>query len=256
VAVPTGYTGQTAVAIIRARTGQTSTQPSDTTIVTFLNAGVEQVERMLGAIYATANQAIAKNANTVPLPADMQSIINLNYSMVLPTAANAVLYPIQLLQEGAFERLVGYLPSQSIGFPSYAFVQSDVAVPIAFDPAHPAPVSTSGVMTLQLDGMVQTAGFINVYYKQRPAVWADATVSSATNIDSSYQELAILWACMNVCENRAMYGRPVEYFLKRFETELQRVKEDQQMRQIPQRAVVADVSMTPIGSPPWAAWDS
>ena len=216
---PTGLGAANAIALVQNRTGQTSGLPTPAVILTFLNEAIEYVERRLGAVFANDSITIAQGSDSVALPPDMQEIINVNYSVSLPTTTNAVLYPIQLVQEGAFERLVGFAPGQSSGYPTLAFIQSDA----------------SGVMTLQLYPVIQTAGFINLYYKQRPALFADTTNNSVTNVDSMYQEAMITWACKAVCENRSQFGQPVQYFQGLFDKVLEQIKEDQALRQIPGR---------------------
>ena len=225
---PTGLGAANAIALVQNRTGQTSGLPTAATILTFLNAAIEYVERRIGAIWTNKSIAIGQNANSVPLPPDLQSIINLNYSVSLPGTSNAVLYPIQVVQEGAFERLVGYAPGQSAGYPTLAFVQTDA----------------SGQITLQIYPVVQTPGYINVYYKQRPALFADTTNNSVTNLDSMFQEAMITWTCKAVCENRAQFGAPVAYFDKLFDKVLEQITEDAGVRQTPGRNMVADVMST------------
>jgi hypothetical protein len=235
VATPTGLGAADAILMVRNRTGQVSGQPSDDTIRRFLNAGVEYVERRIGAIWANLNVTIVQGQQSFSLPADLQTIININFSVTLPTATNAVLYPIQLVQEGAFERLVGYAPGQSSGYPTLAFIQTD----------------SSGTMTLQLYPVPQIAGFINVYYQQRPQVYADTTNGSTTTLDTMFQEAMITWACKAVCENRAMYGPPVQYFDKLFNQVLGEIQEDAQRRTVPGRNMVADVMETSTNIPIW-----
>src|SRR5690242_16435536 len=96
---PSGYSASSAIAMARARTGQTSGQPTDDQIRLFLNSGIENVERRIGAIYANQSLVIAQGANSIVLPSDLQSIININFSLTLPTATSAVLYPIRIVQE-------------------------------------------------------------------------------------------------------------------------------------------------------------
>lgn len=236
---PSSYSGASGIALSRARTGQTSGQPTDATILTFMNAALESVERRVGAIRATVNQAIAQGAVTVPAPADLQSIINVNFSIVLPAAQNAVLYPIRLMQEGAFERAAGYMPGLTGGYPTVGFIISDA----------------SNVMTLQIFPAPTVAGFINFYYIQRPQIWTD-TASSTVQLDSMVQEAVICWTCRAICEGRAMYGQPVTYFNGLYEKAIQELQEDYNQRVAPGMSVVADVmngSMNTI-SPDWVEW--
>lgn len=237
---PTGLGAADAILMVRSRTGQTAGQPTDDTIRRFLNAGAEYVERRIGAIFNTVSTSILASANTTPLPADLQEIINLNFSITLPSASNAVLYPIQLVQEGAFERSVGYAPGQSSGYPTLAYIQTDSGT-----------AGTSGVMTLQLYPVPSIAGYINCYYRQRPKLYDDTTNTSVTNLDSMFQEAMITWSCKAVCENRAMFGAPVQYFDKLFSQVLEEINEDAKKRTTPGRNVVADVTEVTVNMPPW-----
>ncbi len=237
ITYPSPIIASDAILEIRNRTGNTSGQPTDDIIRRFLNRGLQNLERQIGGIYATGSEPIAQGVNTITLPADYQNVININYSTTLPTASNAVVYPIQLLQEGAFERIVGYLPSQSIGFPTYAFVQTDA----------------SGLLTLQFDGILQTAGFINVYYKQRPQQYTD-TDKSVVQLDPMYEEGMIAFACAATCQNRAQYGPPLTYWNKEYRQSIDELRIAVQERTVPQRAVVADVSMDALAVPGWSDW--
>ena len=60
---------------------------------------------------------------------------------------------------------------------------------------------TGGSLYMQLypNAMV---GQVNVYYRARPLLFADTTASSWTNLDTSVQEAAVVWATIRVLFNR------------------------------------------------------
>jgi hypothetical protein len=237
---PSSYTGSSAILMARNRTGQVSGQPTDTTILSFLNAALESVERRVGAIRASTSEAIAQGATSVSTPSDLQSIINVNFTIVLPTAQNAILYPIRLMQEGAFERATGYMPGLSGGYPTVGFIATDA----------------SNVMTLQVFPAPTVAGFINFYYIQRPQMWVD-TGTSVVQLDSMVQEAVICWTCRAISEGRGMYDKPVTYFNGLYEKAIAELQEDYNQRVASGMSIVADVMNGPSPSsisPDWVEW--
>lgn len=225
--------------MVRNRTGQTSGVPADGVIQTFLNAGVESVVRRVPAVFAqSVSNAIVQGANSFTTPADCWQLVNVNFSVTSPTASNAVLYPIRIVQEGAFERMVGYAPGQSAGYPTLAFLQSDA----------------NNVQTYQIYPVANVAGFINMYYIQRPQIYTD-TANSTIQVDSTVQEAMILWAAKSVCESRSMYGEPVQYFMQEYEKCITQLLDDVGRRQYTGPIEVADTSFAATNQPYWYSLD-
>jgi hypothetical protein len=237
VSFPSSYTAAQAIALCRNRTGQTAGQPTDAVIQSFLNAGLEAVERALGGVYASVSVPISANQSSLGLPSDIMFLMSLSFSFVPSSSAGATLYPIRIVEEGAFERLTAYTPVTSSGFPTLAYVTSDANQTMQLS-LYPAPVSS---------------GYINLFYRQRPQVFTD-TASSSTQLDSVVMEAVIAWACRAICENRNQYGAPVAYWNAQYERTIETLREDW-ARRTSSAQVVADVTNTPGAFfPTWVDW--
>lgn len=176
----------------------------------------------------TAGQA------TIVLPADLQEIIDMTYSLVLPTTAGAVIYNISLLDEDNFMYAAAYQPANTGGQPQVAFIQSDI----------------SGQITLQLFPFIPSNGFFNIYYKQRPILWATPPSTDVSTLDSTYQEAAILWACAEVCEARQRATQS-KMFWDRYEAQLEKMRATIRKRTRPRVGQVRDVTGTVFNIPYW-----
>ena len=95
-------------------------------------------------------------------------------------------------------------------------------------------------------------GQLNVYGRMRPQLWADATVNSWTNLDTSMQEAVVLWATYRVLRNRSRYDDAKDY-LTEFEAMMTSLAESALRRTRPQSGIVRDVSGPGLsGAPFWS----
>lgn len=341
--VPLGYSGQTAIAMIRARANE-PTYPSDATVLTFLNAGIEQVNMEVGGIHLFQAYPTQSMQNVVTLGNDVQDIINASWSTTDPTQ-NATVYPMQQRDPIAFMNYAAGFPGVGAGAPSSFMLTQDFGTgPNGTLPPPPTPMVTviggasagytvyamttvvnpSGetlpssptagiiVSTTQqalvasppllgngneynvyaadvplgpyhlqnaaplalgspytIPGALVTAsaqrpsastatypsggfmvmqvyppamiGQVNLYYRGRPALWADTTNTSFTNLDTMSQEAAILWGMMRVLEHRGRADEAMQIYQPQYTTIIAKLTEKMQKRTAPKSGQVRDV---------------
>ena len=93
-------------------------------------------------------------------------------------------------------------------------------------------------------------GQLNIYYRARPLLFADTSTNSWTNLDTSVQEAAIIWAVSRVLMNRQRAAEAKEIWLPmlygpRLDGEggmLQSLKESINRRTVPKSGQVRDVT--------------
>lgn len=83
-------------------------------------------------------------------------------------------------------------------------------------------------------------GQVNIYYKARPQLWADATNTSYTNLDSSAQEAVVLFAVQRTLMYRGR-GDEVGPWRSEYEAMIADLKETINRRTIPKSGRVRDV---------------
>lgn len=246
MAYPSGYSATAAIARVRGKTNE-QTLPNDTTIINFLNAAVEQVESELGGIYANTNLAVGPSQNSgnpqviIPLPVDIQEILDMTYSIVLPSVAGAVIYNVTILEEENFMYAAAYQPANSGGPPQIAMVLSDTQ--------GTNPI-TAGQLTIQVFPTISTNGYLNIYYKQRPVLWDANNLGYGTTLDSAYQEAAILLACRDVYESRQRTNM-IKSADDLFDKQLEKMRSTIRKRTRPRWGQVRDVTGTIMNFPWW-----
>lgn len=219
---------------MRARTNVLSSAIPDATAITFLNEGLEQSVADLGPIMQTASPTISAGSSSITLPEDIQDIKDINYSQVAPGTSTQQVYPITILDEDQFMETAGYLPGISNGFSFAAFIQTDL----------------NSIQTLQLFPVVSTSGFINIYYSKRPLLWDPANPNSTTDVDSMFQEIALLWAAKLMSEARER-DNWVKYYDDQYAKRLEAFKSRRTKRQRSRLGHVRDMDETIITSPFW-----
>ena len=121
---PTGYSGATAIAQVQARTNETSL-PSTSTILSFLNAGVEQVVQAIGGVKRWKPYPTQPNQVVISLDNDIQDIISCSFSTGDPTQPGALVYPMFQMEQGQFMDFAAGFPAVGYGPPAYYFVTQD-----------------------------------------------------------------------------------------------------------------------------------
>lgn len=349
MAVPTGQSGQSAIALVRDYANE-PTLPADSTVLTFLNRGVEEVVRRIGGIRLWKAYYTVANQTTVFLNDDVLEIVSANFSSSgNPYDQGALVYPMMALEQASFMDAAAGFPANGFGPPQAYFIYQDEGYASTNTlPAPAAPVlsTTSGTSTgteieavitytntnasgatgettasdasditpttaqqavvatpqsygnatgyhvyagavggpyyLQ-DGGTATAlgssftipgtlvtgtatppgsntatgvgqggsqqmqlypsamvGQVNIYYKARPQLWADATQNSYTNLDSSAQEAVILFATMRTLAYRGR-GDEIASWRSEYEATINDLKETMNRRVVPPSGRVRDV---------------
>jgi hypothetical protein len=345
--VPVGYSGASAIAMIRDRTGENQL-PSDATILTFINAGIEQIVMKIGGIRLYQSYPTVPNTNVITLKNDVQDIISASWSSGTPSSPGTMVYSLEQFDQDTFMDIAGGFPTVGAGPPAAFFVFQDYGTgPLGPTPPPPVPglsvltntpsqggtfytmqtyvngsgettpsdvssqyvdtnatvqvgppptaqgvtfynvyasqsqtgpfykqnasplaltaslqlpnplltgnpppqsntaigYASGGQMTLQLYPPA-TAGQLNTYYRARPQLWADATASSWTNLDTLAQEAVILWAIQRVLENRSRGDEGVQIFKPQMDDTIEAVKEALGRRQMARTGQVRDVTST------------
>ena len=135
----------------------------------------------------------------------------------------------------------------------YSFV---LPSPLAVGAIQPLPVNqatgsgTGGALTMQLYPAAMV-GQVNIYYRARPQLWADTTVNSWTNLDTSLQEAAILFATMRVLHNRGRSDEAKGIWQPDYTAMVEDMKQSANRRTIPKSGRVRDVRNRAYPSSPW-----
>lgn len=139
---------------------------------------------------------------TTPSAATTQAITTTQQAIVLSPqgVSNATGYNVYVFVSGAYH-LSNATPI-ALGTP--------YTVPTTPSAAGAAPPVTNtatgagqgGAMFMQLYPAAMI-GQVNIYYKARPQLWADATANSWTNLDTSMQEAVIYYATVLLLRNRS-----------------------------------------------------
>lgn len=100
---------------------------------------------------------------------------------------------------------------------------------------------TGGAMHMQLYPAA-IIGQVNVYYRARPLLWADTTTASWTNLDTSAQEAAIIFATGRVLMSRGRADEWKSIWQPEFEAIVGDLKETLNRRTTPRSGQVRDVT--------------
>jgi hypothetical protein len=236
--IPTGYTAQTAIQQIRLRANEPNL-PVDSDVVALLNAGVENIERILGGIRLMANYPTSATQTFQALSADVQDIISCNWSTGPVTAQGSLVYPMYPMDQAKFMDFAAGFPAVGFGPPTAFFLFQD----------------TNGQMAMQLYPAAMK-GFLNVYYRARPQLFqftapGSVNYSSTTNLDSSMQEAMILWTVARVLENRGRGGEAKSIFEPQLAAVIDQIKETVAKRSAPKFGTVRDIVNINFPNIPW-----
>jgi hypothetical protein len=237
MANPIGYSGSTAIAMVRLRTNEYTAQ-TDLQVLSLLNAGIEQIEGELGAIRLYLPYEVTAGQQVITFNADVQDIFSMSFSTgpLTPAPSTAIVYNMWQLEPASFMQKCAGFPGVGAGPPSWWMCYQD----------------ENSVMTAQVYPPCML-GQLNVYYRARPQLWADTSVNSSTNVDTLAQETAILWACGRVLESVQRGDEAKDIFDPQYENRILKMKDAMARRSVPKQSVVTDVSsyVWPGSSTPW-----
>ena len=123
MSVPVGYSGESAIAMVRLRANE-PTYPSDTNILAFLNAGVEQINARVGGIRLFQAFPVQQGQNIVTLSNDIQDIVSASFSVGDPTQ-NATVYPMEQADPIDFMDFAAGFPGIGAGPPTKYMLTQD-----------------------------------------------------------------------------------------------------------------------------------
>ncbi|GAC1430197.1 MAG: hypothetical protein NVSMB5_24510 [Candidatus Velthaea sp.] len=207
MAVPTGYTQAAAVAMCQLRTNYRNGIPINSDVVALLNAAIEQLGLESEPILLNLSVAITvANTNTLVLPADIFRIRNMTYSTGVRGVVGTTEYEMVELPYDTFIASTDMTVAGSLGgIPTTYTIVSDA----------------SNVLTIQLYPLVSN-GYVNIFYSARPTLFSSTDGTTLTNIDTAFQEPAILWTCARMCEARQNMNQ-AKAFDEQFREKLERV---------------------------------
>jgi hypothetical protein len=236
LSTPYGYTASAAIAMVRLRSNEYTAQ-TDAQVLTLLNAGIEQVEAEIGGIRLYLPYDVTSGQQVITFNEDIQDIFSMSFSTgpLTPAPSTAIVYPMRMLEPEQFMQQCSGFPGVGAGPPTYFMIYQD----------------ENSVMTAQLYPPCML-GQLNVYYRGRPQLWADATVNSTTNLDTMAQEAVILWAICRVLESVQRGDESKDIFGPQYDDRVQKLKESMARRSVPKRGQVSDVcSYGGYSSVPW-----
>lgn len=227
------------VYMVQRRTNEPSFPGSD--IILFANRGLELVVAEVGPVFVNLNPiALGIGVGTVSLPVDMQEVesISFSYPPGPLTQQGIIVVPVKPRSQEEFMDFTGGMPTVGGGAPLEYFITSDAA----------------GIQSIQVYPLPTVAGQLNVYYRQRALGWAlnpgPPITYSSSNVDTSWQELAILWACKCVCEATNAFDK-VQYFDAEYKSQLELAKFTIARRRRTKQTVVKEVWLD---YSPWPGW--
>ena len=136
MAVPSGLSGQDAIALVRAYTSEAQLPP-DAIVLRFLNRAIEEVERRIGGIRLFRGYPTVANQTVIVLDSDVQDIVSANFSQgsttnavlgngsTSPFAQGALIWPMKQYDQTAFFDYCQGFPSTTFGPPDAFFVYQD-----------------------------------------------------------------------------------------------------------------------------------
>lgn len=144
--VPTGFTGQEVIALIRNYANEPNLPP-DSVVLGFANQGLQEVGRRIGAPRLWAPYPTVVNQTTVQLNNDVLDVVSANFSIgnassqskgsASPFAQGTLVYPMTQLEQAAFMDAAAGFPAVGFGPPQAYFIYQDAGV--APSPALPIP---------------------------------------------------------------------------------------------------------------------
>lgn len=165
--VPQGYSGASAVQMVRDNCDE-PTLPDSPTILRFLNAGLQEVERRLNGIFVWSVYPTVANQTFVSLNNDLQYIQSCNFSSGAsntsgfistssPLAQGSLVYPMVQLEQATFMDAAAGFPAVGFGPPQAFFIYTDQgSSPTTTLPEPAAPVFAiqTGTSTVTIDAVV------------------------------------------------------------------------------------------------------
>jgi hypothetical protein len=134
--VPTGQSGQGAIALVRAYSNELQ-YPNDATVLLFLNRGIEEVVRRIGGIRLWRGYPTVANQTQLILDDDIQDIVSANFSQgattnsvlgngaASPFSQGALIWPMKQYDQTAFFDYCQGFPSTTFGPPDAFFIYQD-----------------------------------------------------------------------------------------------------------------------------------
>lgn len=190
--VPQGRSAAQAIATVRRRTNYSFGLPNNEDILAGLNDGLEKVATRIEPVIATASLPIvAPNTNILAWPQDVERVRDVNFSTGNPALGGTVVYEMLQLDFDEFIQETDSTPAGGIG-----------GIPAIFS----LIADQAGVMLMQFYPFANE-GYVNLHYFKRPILWFIPTNGapaspSYTDLDSIYQEAAILYGCQIAAESR------------------------------------------------------
>jgi hypothetical protein len=235
MAVPQGYSGSSAIAMVQIRTNE-FTALTGQQILSLLNAGVEQVTAELGAVRLVAAYPTTTGQLFQVLNNDIADIFSVSFSTgpIGQSSPPIIVYPMWQLDQAQFMDTAAGFPGVGAGPPQWYFLETDA----------------SNVITLQMYPPAMI-GQLNVYYRGRPQLWADTTINSSTNLDTQAQEAVILWTCCRVLEAVQRGDESKDIFGPQYDDRIMKLKDSIARRSVPKSGTVRDVRALSYPSSPW-----
>ena len=232
-------------------TAPTTTLPAPNAPVFAIQAGTSTVTSLDTELtYTSAAGETTPSSNTV------QSIATSQQGVVLSPQgySNATGYNVYVKSSGTY-----WLQNTSpvaLGTP-YTIPTTPLTSGTAAPSSNTATgAGTGGAMFLQLFPPAMI-GQLNVYGRMRPQIWADTTANSWTNLDTSLQEAAIVWATYRTLRNRSRYDDAKDWLIEFQGADgesgiIGSMKESAMRRTRPKSSVVRDVrGLGMSGAPYW-----
>jgi hypothetical protein len=206
------------------------------------------LQAQLGLVTGTSNGVIVEVGLTYTNPNGETTIGPV--ADITPTTVQQA----QVLSPQGISNASGYNPyAGPVGGPYHLQSASPIALGSPFTIPYPLltvtlpPVTntaigagTGGALLMQLYPAAIT-GQVNIEYRARPMLWVDNTTTSWTNLDTSIQEAAILFALSRVLAFRGRISEWSSVWKAEYEAMCQDLKESINRRTIPRSGQVRDV---------------
>jgi len=182
LAVPVGYSGASAIAMVQLRANE-PTYPTPANVLLFLNAGLEQVVAAIGGIRLNAAYPTTPGVNVITLGSDVQDIVSASFSTGSPSAPGALVYPLEQLDQASFMDMAAGFPAAGTGPPQWFFITSDSGTgPDGLLPAptNPGLSTTPGTSTGYQAYVAQT--YLNAAGETVPGPQSQLAVTTANQI--------------------------------------------------------------------------
>jgi hypothetical protein len=234
---PTGYNGSTLVQQINLRTNEfTALTPLQ--IIQLANAGLEQVAAELGPIRLLDDYPTTNQQNFITLNEYIADVYSVSFSTGPLTAVGGssppIVYPMYQYDPASFMQVAAGFPGVGMGPPQFYLLETDA----------------NNIITMQLFPPAMP-GHVNVYYRGRPQLFADASTNSSTNMDTQAQEALVLWTCARVLEAVQRGDEAKDIFQPQYEDRIQKLKESIARRSAPKSGQVRDVRAISYPGMPW-----